>query len=84
MAENHFILNPSADSETSEVQKYKKPRKKIFLSQYWSLTSAIAAGYWLTLSVAAKTRHFRRNQERKDQYLREKMRLSKFMSVERS
>ena len=59
-------------------------KKFFFHSQYCPFTSTIAAGYWLILYVAAKTERYHGSQGLKGQILEKKVRLSKFVSVERS
>ena len=62
----------------------EKRQKNFFPSQCCPFTITIAAGHWLRLYVAAKTKHYRGNQTCKSQNVRKKVRLSKYVSVKRS
>ena len=73
-----------ADLQTFVTNKSEDDKKISFHSQHYPFTSTIAAGYWLILYVAAKTERYHGSQGLKGQILEKKVRLSKFVSVERS
>ena len=67
-----------------DEQIQRREKRFFFHSQHCPLTSTFAAGYWLSLYVAAKTESYQGNQGLKGQILEKKVRLSLFVKVERS